>query len=345
MASLLFLFLLSYVINPLSVEAIIPSLYVFGDSTADVGNNNYLSDKAPKANFPYYGIDFPGRTATGRFTNGFVSVDYIARFVGLPRSPPAFLSNTNGGLKWLRGVNFASAGSGISKTLWIDVIDIDEQIKNFKLVAADHRTRVGNRTTDRTISKSLFCFSTGSNDLFALFQSLDPTNKTLENQMIESITNKFQDQLTMLYSLGARRFVVFGTGFLGCIPEIRKLVPGNNCLEDLNNLSLHFKNATKSLLQSLSSNLPGFKYTFGDVYEMLVPVFANPLQYGFREMKAPCCPPPCTLNSTYCRNRQEYYNWDSFHPTEAVYRMVAKLTLFGPPRVANPINILGLVNT
>jgi phospholipase/lecithinase/hemolysin len=53
-------------------------LFVFGDSLADNGNNNNLSvPLLDKANFPYNGIDFPGKLATGRFSNGFNGVDYI----------------------------------------------------------------------------------------------------------------------------------------------------------------------------------------------------------------------------------------------------------------------------
>lgn len=36
------------------------AIYVFGDSTMDVGNSNYLPGKnVPRADHPYYGIDMP----------------------------------------------------------------------------------------------------------------------------------------------------------------------------------------------------------------------------------------------------------------------------------------------
>jgi hypothetical protein len=48
-------------------------------STLDVGNNNYLRGlDVPRANKPYYGVDFPSTTLTGRFINGYNSIaDYI----------------------------------------------------------------------------------------------------------------------------------------------------------------------------------------------------------------------------------------------------------------------------
>jgi hypothetical protein len=56
----------------------VPAIYVFGDSTADVGNNNYLPGSAvPRANFPHNGVDFPTSRPTGRFSNGYNGIDFL----------------------------------------------------------------------------------------------------------------------------------------------------------------------------------------------------------------------------------------------------------------------------
>lgn len=52
------------------------ALFIFGDSTADVGTNNFLNTSA-QANFAYYGIDFPHSVPTGRFSNGFNTADQV----------------------------------------------------------------------------------------------------------------------------------------------------------------------------------------------------------------------------------------------------------------------------
>ena len=44
--------------------------FVFGDSLAEVGNNNHLQYSLARSDYPWYGIDFTGKKATGRFTNG-----------------------------------------------------------------------------------------------------------------------------------------------------------------------------------------------------------------------------------------------------------------------------------
>lgn len=60
----------------------VPAMYVFGDSTADVGSNNYLPGSAvPRANFPHNGVDFPTSRPTGRFSNGYNGVDFLGTCV------------------------------------------------------------------------------------------------------------------------------------------------------------------------------------------------------------------------------------------------------------------------
>ena len=61
----------------------VPAMYVFGDSTLDVGNNNYLpGEGVPRANKPYYGIDLPGSgKPTGRFSNGYNTADFVGTHV------------------------------------------------------------------------------------------------------------------------------------------------------------------------------------------------------------------------------------------------------------------------
>jgi hypothetical protein len=54
------------------------AFFVFGDSLVDNGNNNYLATTA-RADAPPYGVDYPTRRATGRFSNGLNIPDLISR--------------------------------------------------------------------------------------------------------------------------------------------------------------------------------------------------------------------------------------------------------------------------
>lgn len=63
----------------LAEEPAVPAMFVFGDSTVDVGNNNFLANcKANcKANYPRYGVDYPFQSPTGRFSNGYNLADQL----------------------------------------------------------------------------------------------------------------------------------------------------------------------------------------------------------------------------------------------------------------------------
>lgn len=54
-----------------------PAIFIFGDSTADVGTNSFLPTSKTRADFPHNGIDFPSSKPTGRFSNGFNSADFL----------------------------------------------------------------------------------------------------------------------------------------------------------------------------------------------------------------------------------------------------------------------------
>lgn len=59
----------------------ISSIFIFGDSTVDPGNNDYI-DTVMKCNFPPYGKDFLNHAPTGRFTNGRLVTDFVGKFSG-----------------------------------------------------------------------------------------------------------------------------------------------------------------------------------------------------------------------------------------------------------------------
>ncbi|KAL4326473.1 hypothetical protein AHAS_Ahas13G0003600 [Arachis hypogaea] len=100
-------------------EPQVPAVYIFGDSTFDVGTNNFLKNSKSRADMKFYGIDFPNSEPTGRFSNGLNTADRLAILLGFQESPLPYLylkNNTQIFQKEiLKGVNFASGGSGILK--------------------------------------------------------------------------------------------------------------------------------------------------------------------------------------------------------------------------------------
>lgn len=58
----------------------IPAIFIFGDSTVDPGNNNFIQTVF-KSNFPPYGIHYPNKMPTGRFTDGKLATDFIGNLL------------------------------------------------------------------------------------------------------------------------------------------------------------------------------------------------------------------------------------------------------------------------
>ena len=74
---MIFGFALAMTVAPLAEAR---AFFVFGDSLVDSGNNNYLATTA-RADAPPYGIDYPTRRPTGRFSNGLNIADIISKFL------------------------------------------------------------------------------------------------------------------------------------------------------------------------------------------------------------------------------------------------------------------------
>jgi hypothetical protein len=64
-------------------QPVVPALILFGDSTVDVGNNNFLPTLV-KSDFMPYGRDFDTKTPTGRFTDGRMVGDFVGITYALP---------------------------------------------------------------------------------------------------------------------------------------------------------------------------------------------------------------------------------------------------------------------
>jgi hypothetical protein len=106
----------------------VSAIIVFGDSTVDPGNNNFIPTVA-KSNFPPYGRDFDGGVATGRFSNGRLVTDFLSEAFGLPSSVPAYLDPSYTIEQLATGVSFASAGTGLD--------DLTAKIAVSKLACTD----------------------------------------------------------------------------------------------------------------------------------------------------------------------------------------------------------------
>ncbi|KAL1563873.1 hypothetical protein AAHA92_06292 [Salvia divinorum] len=348
-----------------SADEASPAIFILGDSTADVGTNQYLPHAIFRADFLPYGIDFPKSRPTGRFSNGFNSADFkknihffaifcfTTKFFGLKRSPPSYmflltLNPRHFRKHLLKGANFASAGAGV-----LDItgptgsaVPLSQQVSQFSEVRSNLTLQMGTAAADSKLSKSIFFISVGSNDIFGYFK----TNNTMsKDNFIAIVISTYSDHIMKLYKLGARKFGIISVPPVGCCPSqrlVQKLLYGTDgCFEMQNDFALTFHSALEELLNHLSSELPGFKYSLGNGYRMSIDVINNPHASGFENVDAACCgdgplnaQAQCNSTAMVCSDRRKFLFWDMFHPTKKAAFLAAQTLYNGPPYYVSPIN-------
>ncbi|THG12647.1 hypothetical protein TEA_019213 [Camellia sinensis var. sinensis] len=291
-----------------------PAFYVFGDSLLDSGNNNLLPTLA-RANFKPYGVDFPGG-ATGRFTNGRTVADFLAEFLGLPLSPP-YLSFRR--LETSTGLNYASSTCGIlpeTGTSAGKCLNLDEQIDLFEKTVREDLPKLFKNTEGllEYLSKSIFLIATGSNDYSGNYLQPNSYSSRLYSPL------SFAQLLTQSLS--------------------QKL----ECVEEINNLVSLFNDQLATVLSKLTSTLPGSAFILGHDYGLTYDAIRNPSTYGLTDTSDPCCTTwlngtsACIPEIAPCANPNEHFFWDGFHPTEAVYSVIAS-QCFNGDSVCIPTNL------
>ncbi|XP_027347980.1 GDSL esterase/lipase At5g37690-like [Abrus precatorius] len=350
-----------------NTESAVPAVFLFGDSTLDVGTNNFLNDSQSRADMPFYGIDFPNKNATGRFSNGYNTADRIVKLLGFDESPPPYFFLLNSDTEnfkshILKGVNFASGGSGIlpetGKQNYIDVVSMGDQIQQFKTVH-DNISQYLNGSAEATINKSLFLVSAGSNDIFDFFFfniDKNPGKSTLKVlEFISKLMSNYQAHLKNLYDLGARKFGILSVPPIGCVPILSAFAdPSTHCVNEINDVAQIFHVQLDRMLQNLSSECPGMKYSLGDSYNITFTMINNADLLHLDNVTSACCGNqtflvsgligvPCSPNATVCENHNNYLFWDQFHPTEYVSTLAASMLYNNGSEFVTPINFRLLV--
>ena len=156
-----------------------PAIIVFGDSTVDTGNNNYICTLF-KANMPPYGENYPGHIPTGRFSDGKLVPDFLASFLGIKEAVPPFLEPNLSDDELRTGVSFASAGSGYDDltTMLSNVMPVSKQVDLFKSYIDKLKGIVGEEEAKNITGEALVVISAGTNDL--VFDFFDIPMRRLE---------------------------------------------------------------------------------------------------------------------------------------------------------------------
>ncbi|CAH2047315.1 unnamed protein product [Thlaspi arvense] len=308
----------------------IPALIVFGDSVMDTGNNNNLPTLL-KCNFAPYGKNYPGGFASGRFCDGRVPTDLIAEKLGLGKTLPAYLSPNLKPKNLLKGVTFASGGTGYDPLTAniMSVISMWDQLIYFQEYISNIKQHFGEQRAQNILDNSFFLVASSSNDIAHTYLAQSHKyNRTSYANFLSDLAIKFVREL---HKFGAKNIGVFSAVPIGCVPIQKTLFGGINrgCTTRLNDMAKQFNSKLSPALNSLNKELDGI-ILYIDVYDTFLDMIQNPKKFGFEVADKGCCGTGylavsylCnSLNPFTCSNSSAYIFWDSYHPTEKAYQVI-----------------------
>ncbi|KAK6164368.1 hypothetical protein DH2020_001232 [Rehmannia glutinosa] len=298
------------------------------DSLVDNGNNNYLITTA-RADSP------PRRQAIGGETT-------------LP-----YLSTELRGPKLLVGANFASAGIGILNDTGIqfaNIIRMYKQLEWFEEYQRRVSSLIGQQQTQVLVNKALVLVTVGGNDFVNNYFLTPITIRRLQYNLqdySQLLISEFRMILQRLYSLGARRVLVTGTGPLGCTPaEIALRSPNGQCADEVQRAASIFNPLLINMIADLNKELGSDVFVAVNALERQYDFINNPTAFGFVTSKVACCGQGpynglglCTAASNICENRSQYAFWDPFHPSERANRIIVQTIMSGSEKYMAPMNL------
>ncbi|CAM0950712.1 unnamed protein product [Alopecurus aequalis] len=314
----------------------VPAIIVFGDSTVDSGNNNYIPTIA-RGNFPPYGRDFMGGVATGRFSNGRLVTDFMSEALGLASSVPAYLDGSYTIDQLATGVCFASGGTGMDPltTKIASVISLNQQLEYFKEYKERLKLAKGEAVADKIIAEAVYVFSIGTNDFMVNYylMPLRPAQYTPE-EYVDYLVGLAEATVRDIYELGARKVIFSGIPPFGCVPAMRTMnhdAPGE-CNEEYNRVALRYNAEIQAAIGRLDGELgAGAQVVYSNVYDVPYNIIANPSEYGFENVVQGCCGTGaietsvlCGMDAAFtCQDADTYVFFDSVHPSQRTYKILA----------------------
>lgn len=291
----------------------IDRIVTFGASLSDTGNSFVwlsmpenqgcgISQNVP----PYDKLDVllvpDGPYALGghHYTNGATWIEGLARYFGLAGNARPAFRNIGGNAR-----NYAVGGARAIAN-YPCRFNLPEQVGAYLTdlngASISPNTLIAIEIGGNDIRDALVAASTGGNPV------------TILQAAIESTINN----LVVLYSSGARKFLVMTVPNIGEIPAVQA-IPGASApataLTQAFNLGLttaidSFKSATGSDVRVL------------DAYSKFNEVINNASAFGFVNTENACVTP--NQPPFKCKKPDTYVFWDGIHPTKAIHDIVAQ---------------------
>ncbi|KAJ0007457.1 hypothetical protein Pint_28844 [Pistacia integerrima] len=325
------------------------ALFVFGDSLYDPGNNNFINTSIThKANYPPYGETF-FRFPTGRFSDGRLIPDFIAKYAHLPYWKPYLAPGQH---EFTNGANFASAGASAIADNDPTVISLEAQLSNFKEVVSLLKQQLGDAEADQILRNAVYLSGIGGVDYY-IFSDQYPnaTESEMENY-VQVVIGNILNVIKEIYALGGRKFAFQNVAPLGCTPLSKQSynLTKTECWKDTQALARKHNQALVTAAKEFEIQLPGFNFIIFDYFTTLMNLQFNPLKYGFKEADIACCgsgtyhASDCGIGDyELCKNPNEYVYFDGEHLTDKANSRLGELFWEGGMNITAPLNMKQLL--
>ncbi|KAF8085930.1 hypothetical protein N665_0642s0026 [Sinapis alba] len=303
-------------------------LFVFGDSYADTGNiRKSLTDswKMP------YGVSFPGKPS-GRFSDGRISTDFLARYLGIKSPIPYTWKKYAGKERLLYGMNYAYGGTGVFKTFNIPLPNMTTQIDYFQNVLSS-----GNIYSPSHLHSSLALVSNAGNDYGTFILQKRPMTEL--RGFIKQVVDQTEVNLRRIHKLGVKKIAIASLQPLGCLPRKTTSTSfkqycnaSDNAFVSLHNTLLH------RAVAKLNNETNPSTFVILDIHNAFLTVIKNKRAESgvtrFVNPLKPCCVGITSNDAcsnvdekgekryTVCEDPKTSFFWDVFHPTEEGWRSV-----------------------
>ncbi|CAN8270512.1 unnamed protein product [Cochlearia groenlandica] len=302
-------------------------LFVFGDSYVDTGNT-----RKPHTNswlLPY-GITFP-RKPVGRFSDGRVSTDLLAKLMGIKSPIPYIWRDYVGKQKLENGMNFAYGGTGVFTTM-SPYPNMTTQIGFFGKLLRD------NVYSPTDFSSSVALVSVAGNDYFNyLFQGRPlaeiPT-------FIANVVKHIETNVRRIHSLGVKKIAIPSLPPLGCVPLFSQALSFEKCNTTLNGLVEYHNVLLGEVVSKLNKETKKSTFVTIDLYKAFTSVIenngaTNKGSTRFETSLRWCCEGDCgkidengVKSYILCDDPKFALFWDGLHPTQegwkSIYSVLSK---------------------
>ncbi|XP_061365794.1 GDSL esterase/lipase At3g26430-like [Gastrolobium bilobum] len=353
--------------NPVmcGMQCSFPAIFNFGDSNSDTGGISAAFGQAPPPN----GITF-FHAPKGRFSDGRLIIDFIAKNLGLPYLS-AYLDSMGSNFSY--GANFATAGSIVRpqnttrSQSGYSPISLDVQFVQFsdfktrsKLIRKQGGVFEKLLPKEEYFSEALYTFDIGQNDLSAGYK-LNLTTQQVK-AYIPDVLGQFSNVIRSVYGEGGRSFWIHNTGPLGCLPYMLDRYPMSSakmdkfgCAKPFNEVAQYFNHKLKEAVVQLREELLDASITYVDVYTLKYTLISHAQKYGFEHGVIACCGHGGKYNfnnearcgatkrvkgkkvviAKSCKDPSVRIIWDGIHYTEAannwIFQQIVNGSFSDPP--------------